>query len=570
MIAFLSLLFPAADVQASSVWHPVTVSFRGPDTSEDADPNPFVEHELTVLFSRGESRFEVPGYFAADGDAAETGATAGHVWRAHFCPPAAGEWRYEATLAGGELTDPSGTFSVSEATDGDGFYSSGPIVVDATVQRYRLAGTGDVWLKAGADSPENLLGYVDFDGTYRHDKENRRTGDTPLSTDVLHRYEPHARDARDGDPTWRGGRGANLLGALNYLSEQGMNSVYFLTMNVTGDGKDVWPWTSHEERARFDCSKLDQWNRVFTHMQRRGLAMHVVLQETENDHLLDGGDLGPERRRYLRELVARFAHHPGLVWNLGEENTQTPAQVAAMAESLRALDPYDHPIKMHTYPNKMEEGYRPLLGTATLTGVSLQVGKPSNTYRQTRQWLSESRESGRPWTAELDEIGPADTGVRPDADDPDHDMVRRDVLWPHLMAGGSGCEWYFGYRFADHDLTAEDWRSRDEMWRQTRVAMNFFRGLPLAEMRRTAATADESVLTFAKPGEVYVLYMKDASKPATLDLSEADGKFTVRWVDAKSGDEPDEGFVRSVDGGDTIELRPPQRHGDWACVVTRP
>jgi len=32
-----------------------------------------------------------------------------------------------------------------------------------------------------------------------------------------------------------------------YLSNQGVNSVYFLTMNVKGDGKDVWPWISKNE-----------------------------------------------------------------------------------------------------------------------------------------------------------------------------------------------------------------------------------------------------------------------------------------------------------------------------------
>ena len=40
---------------------------------------------------------------------------------------------------------------------------------------------------------------------------------------------------------------------------------------------------------------------------------------------LDGGNLGPERRLYLREMVARFGYVLALNWNLGEENTQTPA-----------------------------------------------------------------------------------------------------------------------------------------------------------------------------------------------------------------------------------------------------
>ena len=32
--------------------------------------------------------------------------------------------------------------------------------------------------------------------------------------------------------------------------------------------------------------------------------------ETENELLLDSGDTRKERKLYLREMIARFAHHP--------------------------------------------------------------------------------------------------------------------------------------------------------------------------------------------------------------------------------------------------------------------
>ena len=37
-------------------------------------------------------RHTVPGFFAADGKAAETSAKAGNQWRAHFAPDETGEW----------------------------------------------------------------------------------------------------------------------------------------------------------------------------------------------------------------------------------------------------------------------------------------------------------------------------------------------------------------------------------------------------------------------------------------------------------------------------------------------
>ncbi len=35
-----------------------------------------------------------------------------------------------------------------------------------------------------------------------------------------------------------------------------MNSVYFLTLNILGDGKDVWPYINPKDLTQFDVSKL--------------------------------------------------------------------------------------------------------------------------------------------------------------------------------------------------------------------------------------------------------------------------------------------------------------------------
>jgi len=123
----------------------------------------------------------------------------------------------------------------------------------------------------------------------------------------VHRYEPHAADWRKGDPDWKDGRGRNIIGALNYLASKGVNSVYFLTYNIDGgDGRDTWMWTSPQVRDRYDVSKLAQWEIVFTHMDARGMQLHVITQETENDRVLGGSaGLNPVRKLYNRELIAR-------------------------------------------------------------------------------------------------------------------------------------------------------------------------------------------------------------------------------------------------------------------------
>lgn len=58
---------------------------------------------------------------------------------------------------------------------------------------------------------------------------------------------------------------------------------------------------------------------------------------------LDCGNAGPERRLYIRELVARFGYELALNWNLGEENTQTTVQQRAMIQYIHDVDPYDPP-----------------------------------------------------------------------------------------------------------------------------------------------------------------------------------------------------------------------------------
>jgi hypothetical protein len=573
LLCVLALLaLPAAAAQSGSgavsgelkKWHRVTVTFDGPSTSEGATPNPFRDYRLDVTFTKGARSFRVPGFYAADGNAGETSATSGAKWRVQFSPDEEGTWSYSASFRTGTDLAASTDAAAGSATSFNG--ASGSFTVGATdktgrdhrgkgrlryVNKHHLqfAQTGESFLKGGADSPENFLAYGDFDGTT-----------------AKHAYAPHAGDWHSGDPVWKGSKGKNMIGALNYLSGKGMNSVYFLTMNVTGDGNDVWPWTSNGERYRFDVSKLDQWEVVFSHMDKLGIALHVVTQETENDQLLDSGNLGTTRKIYYRELIARFAHHLGVVWNLGEENTNTDAQRKAFADFIRAVDPYDHPVVVHTYPGQYDTVYGPLLGHASLEGPSLQMGSRSATHAETVKWVTQSASNGRRWVVCLDEIGPANEGVKPDADDFNHDSVRKDALWGNLMGGGAGAEWYFGYSFAHDDLDCEDWRSRDNMWNLTRIALDFFRQqLPFQDM-----TPNDGLVTTGwclnKGGEVYAVYLPNGG---SANLSVGSGTYSVKWYNPRAGGALQNGSVTSVSGPASVSLgsAPSSTSSDWAVLV---
>ena len=129
------------------------------------------------------------------------------------------------------------------------------------------------------------------------------------------------------------GMGKGLIGAVKL---PGIQRVKCLLLppptNAGGDGDNVWPFVRREAKFHYDCSKLDQWGIVLEHAQSKGIYLHFKLQETEMDdnrhrekdiipESLDGGLLGPERKLYLREIIARFSHNLALNWNLSEENS---------------------------------------------------------------------------------------------------------------------------------------------------------------------------------------------------------------------------------------------------------
>jgi len=598
-------------------WHKVTLTLAGPTAREtDNDPNPFLDYRMAVTFTHesGTPSYRVPGYFAADGNAAHTSAETGNQWRAHLSPDTPGKWTYQVSCVKGRRVAVeaeargeavagcqglSGSFMVAPM-DKSGRDFRGKGRLQYVGRHYlRFAGSGEYFLKAGADAPENFLAYFEFDGTRsRKPAGTARPGEA--APGGLHRYELHAQDWQSGDPTWAGGKGRNILGALNYLAGKGCTAFSFLPYNVGGDGDDVWPFVAPEDKLHYDCSKLDQWQIVFDHAQRLGLYLHFKLQETENDDrrlgnvpaALDGGDLGVERKLYCRELIARFAHELALNWNLGEENTQSPEQQRAMAQYLHDMDPYHHHIVVHTYPDWQDRVYPKLLGDqSALTGASLQ-NSWSAAHQRTLKWVTESAQAGRPWVVANDEQNPPGLGVPPDpgyagfsgqaqeknTDKPYnlHD-VRKSTLWGTLLAGGAGVEYYFGYTLPQNDLRCEDWRSRDQSWDYCRIALAFFKdhAIPFWEMKNADALvgnskSDNSRYCFAKPGEVYVVYLPNGGT-SELDLGENATAFTVQWFNPRTGGGLQTSSVPRITGPRLQNLGQPPAdvRQDWVALVRK-
>lgn len=571
-------------------WHKITIGFAGPSTSETNNiVNPFTDYRLDVTFTHTgtKNKYVSPGFYACRGDVANSGESSGNIWLVHFRPDAVGDWSYVASFIEGvnvsfynqsEVIEALRLGSASPASFFDGAMGTFTIVKsDKKGRDLRSKGrlryspdyghlqfleTDEYFLKAGADSPENFLAYIDFDNTpnyggYRKD------------------WSPHVKDYNDGDPTWSNGKGQGIIGAINYLSSKGMNVISFLTMNINGDDRNVYPYASDSNFFRIDCSKTAQWDIVFDHAERMGMFLHFKMQETENDQLLEseGEVFGSARKLYYRELIARFGHHLALNWNLGEENDNTDQQRKVFSDFIKDIDPYDHPIVVHTHLGQQDEVYGPLLGYQNFDGVSIQAN-PSSGFQQTLKWVNESAAAGRKWIVSYDEQAPSTDGVLPDTNDPSHNNIRQNVLWANLMAGGAGVEYYFGYSYNHSDLTAEDYRSRAIMWDQSRYALEFFSKFSFWNMTSSNQRVTNNNWCLLDPtgcDPSIALYLPSGD---TLDIDlrgiQVSGtSYSIEWYDPLNGGDFLNGTIASIPLNmiSTIGFAPSSSNQDWAVLL---
>lgn len=569
-------------VEGGSAWYPLELQFHGPMTHEHAtNPNPFLDYRLQVLFTAADgTEYDVPGFYAGNG----AGGGTGDVWAVRFAPDRAGVWSWVASFRTGPNVATSLDPMAGTPTHFDGATGmTGVLPRSAEASGFRAAGRleyvgehylkqrdGGFWLKGGTNSPENLLAYAGFD----HVEDMGGVG-------IIHRYERHRADFRPGDPLWTSSSGVDskgIIGALNYLADVGINSIYFLPMNLGGDAQDVWPFVSpeptHFAKTHYDVSRMRQWQQAFDHAQERGILLHVVLAETEapNENWLDGGALGVERKLFMRELVARFGSALGLKWNLCEENDYPVARLREFADYLLAVDPYDHPIGVHTHPDQIG-AYTQLLGDPRFSAASVQY-TASMANQLSQELRHVTRNAGRKWLVDMDEHGTWNTGLT----DTNADQMRLEVLYDVFFSGGQ-VEWYAGYHELPlgGDVRLEDFRTREQMWRYTAIARRFVQvHLPFQEMfpGDHLVTGESSewggAEVFTKDGHVYAVYLPNASQGFRIDLTPHPGNYRLRWFDPRNGQF--HGTVSTFSGGAqvTVPAPPVQNAGlDWIALIER-
>lgn len=565
-------------------WNKLTVTYDSPNNLQENEGT-FKNNRVDVVFtSPTGKKLRIPAFFSADGNAANSGAKEGKKYKAHLRPNETGVWTYQILRYTGTDVAIKNVNNLPAAADnitgtiGDvkgvnanlpDLRAKGRLLYQTTgsnkQRRYlRFKENGEFFLKIGPDSPENILDYDDFD----HDVNKNGCG---LCKE--HFFNPHAGDYKTGNPTWKNGKGKNIMGALNYIKAQDMNS--FSMSLFGGDDKNVFPWINPTSKFTYDVSKLAQWEMVFDHAENIGLMMHYKLAENENWDKLNSNEI----KVFYREMIARFGHHLAIEWNISEEYRGAPNTAVERINFLAANDAYSNHRVIHTYPGEHETQYNGWISLGVpLTGASIQSSRNAN-YDDAYNgksgiltWINKSKANGTPWVVASDEQNSGGTGIFTDDLMSTKTVVKQArsiILWKTLIAGGAGTMWYGGSK---GDFQTENFDRFENLFKWSRYAVqDFFRTYNIeywnSENKDNLVSGNRNHC-LANDGNTYVVYLENGGS-TNLNLNGQSGTYKVKWFDTRNGGTLKDGNVTTINGGGSRSIGNPPNNTtqDWAVLV---
>ncbi|MDX2213900.1 MAG: Calx-beta domain-containing protein [Oculatellaceae cyanobacterium bins.114] len=504
-------------------WQEIEINLPGPQSSESGNPNPFLI-SVDVTFTGPGGTFTVPAFYDGNGN----GGSTGNIWKVRFSANSIGNWSFTTSSTNSLLNGYNGSFTVNTTpTSAPDLFRQGRLLYADS--HYLRFADGGYWIKGGADDPEAIL------GTALGDFNAKRA-------------------------------------TIDYLASRGVNSVYIITNNVDGDGNDAWPWlgdtlataktNSTGSSTRFDISRLQQWEDFFTYVQSRNMVIHMVLED-------DNAWSGYDRTLYYREMIARFGHLPGIIWNIGEEAEEnyTDAQLRQFASQLRSLDPYDHPITVHRSTSNTWQFF----GNSNFDLTSIEIDPPggaelfsTTTIPNVNTFVINNRNAsitqGRPIPISIDETPRVDV-----VNNSTRLKMRSEVLYPTYLAGGI---YELHYYYQDPVTGAGGTVTPTQvepMWTDMRYARQFVEALPFNTMAPNNALLSNTNgnYAFAQTGIAYGIYLRNGGS-VDLDLSNVTGTYRVRWYNVTTGQYTAGG---SIEGGDWRTLTSPLGANDVAIEV---
>ena len=556
-------------------YHKTTFTFNGLNLTEA--PSTYLNYRMNVTITAPSSQiYTVPAYFAADGNAAETSATNGNKWRCHFTPKEVGDYTYSVSFRTGtniatsvnptagnaiSIDGLTGTFTIS-ATDktGDDFRAKGKLqYVNEPVAQFD---NGDYYYEVGADSPETFLEYGDFDATPgRHDY-----------AEVAANYNP-------GDPSWDGGKGTEIIAAVNYLANQEMNVHYIIVNNITGDGNGAYPFPDRASYTTYDVSKLDQWQIVFDHMYNKGIAIEMVLSETENSNWfenqegMDANEFSDARKLYYREMIARFGYL-NVIYNIGEEanwdsggDEFTAELIEEAAIYINNLTPYNDLVSIHNGPSNDFSIYSELFdlpGTTAITAVSLQgnYNNFNHGHNRIRTIKRNAEADGRVIVARYSE--PYSPTL------PDVETWTNNALWSSITVGAAGIHYYSH----NGDIDEDDYTLYTSFYQRMAYAKAFIENnnIPIWEMEKDVGgiETDGEGYLLSNDSDYFVAFLPSGGT-ATVNLDDDGNTYTITWFNPREGGMLQDGSITNVASGDDVAIgfAPEDESSSWVVFIKK-
>ncbi|MEE2940755.1 MAG: hypothetical protein VX460_10255, partial [Planctomycetota bacterium] len=215
-----------------------------------------------------------------------------------------------------------------------------------------------------------------------------------------------------------------------------------------------------------------------------------------------------------------------------------------------------------------------LYGDPLFDAASVQY-LPQSVEGMTHLVRQDSREASRKWIIDMDENGMWDVGLSGS----NAGEMRQQVLYDVLFSNG-GVEWYCGYHSLPlgGDVRMEDFRTREEMWRYSRIAREFLeehfdleRAVPGDHLVQMGPAEFGGAETFLQHHRRMAIYLSHASTAPTVDLRHHDGVYSVQWISPRTGQVAAHGpDVTQTDGTLTVlQVVAPEPQQDWIVLLER-
>ena len=277
-----------SDDQTVDQWDVCEITLAGP-----ADGNPFVDVELSAMFSQGARTVRVGGFYDGEG-----------TYKVRFSPDATGEWRYETSSNRSALHGRTGAFTVTPPLAGN----HGPVGVAHTFHFAYADGT-----------PYRQLGTTSYSWIHQTDERQEQTLRT-LAASPFNKLRMCVFPQNHAEATTR----------------------WFPFERTTEGGWDP---------ARFVPEFFRHLETRVAQLGGLGIQADVILFHPYGDKWPFSSMSAADDDRYVRYLVARLAAYRNVWWSLCNEwdflKSKTEADWDRIFQVVQADDPYGRLRSIH-------------------------------------------------------------------------------------------------------------------------------------------------------------------------------------------------------------------------------